>query len=308
MSKISTAVSLLRSNRGLFMASLVENFGFLFGDKKYLELLFRCRMGFKLDLANPKTFSEKIQWLKLYDRNPKYTSLVDKYEVKKYVAERIGKEHVIKTINVWDSPEEVIFDNLPNSFVLKTTHGGGNSGVIVIKDKSSQDINVVREKMANSMMQDLYKDSREWPYKNVKRRIIAEEYVEDEATKELRDYKFFCFNGEVKFMFVGSERQKPGENVKFDFFDSDYNHLDIQQGHPNSKILPDKPSCFDTMKEIASKLSVGIPHVRVDLYEANGIVFFGEMTFYHFGGMVPFVPEKWDTIFGEYIELPNKTI
>lgn len=305
MSKIGTALRMLKSNRGEFMASLVENLSPLFGDEHYLKLIFKYRMGYSLDLSNPTTYNEKIQWLKLYDRQPRYTSLVDKHEVKSYVKKKVGTQYVIPEIGLWDKPEDIEWDKLPDQFVLKTTHGGGNSGVIVCKDKRSLDKDKVIIRLNESLKQDLYKDSREWPYKNVKKRILAEEFVEDEKTKELRDYKFFCFDGEVRFLFVGSERQKPGEDVKFDFFDKDYNHLNIRQGHPNSKALPEKPSCFEEMKKVAAKLSEGIPHVRVDLYEANGQVYFGEMTFYHFGGVVPFVPNTWDKEFGEMIHLPN---
>lgn len=303
-SKIGTAANMLVHNRQAFIASLVENCSFLFNEEQYLKLRFKYRMGYKLDLNNPKTYSEKLQWLKLHDKNPIYTNLVDKHAAKAYVSEHVGSRYVIPELGLWNSPEEINWETLPQSFVLKTTHGGGNSGVIVCKDKKELDIQRTIKRLKNALKQDLYKDSREWPYKNVPKRILAEEYVEDKETKELRDYKFFCFDGQVNFLFVGSERQKPGEDVKFDFFDKDYNHLIIRQGHPNSKVLPSKPSCFDEMKSIASNLSKGIPHVRIDLYEANGKVYFGEMTFYHFGGFVPFEPASWDKIFGEMIKLP----
>lgn len=297
---------MLRNNRTAFMAAMIEKFNCLFGDEKYLRLLFKYRMGYPLNLNNPQTYNEKLNWLKLYDRNPLYTKLVDKYEVKEFVAEKAGEQYVIKTLGIWDKPESIQWDILPKQFVLKTTHGGGNSGVIVCKDKDLLNKDLTVRRLNIAMKQDLYKDSREWPYKNVPKRIIAEEYIEDEATKELRDYKFFCYDGNVEYLFIGSERQKPGEDVKFDFFDKDFNHLVLKQGHPNSKVLPDKPSQFNKMKEIASTLSVGIPHVRVDLYEANGQVFFGEMTFYHFGGVVPFEPNEWDYKFGEHLQLPPK--
>lgn len=305
MSKIKTAFDMLAHNRSAFMALLVENCNFLFSDERYLKLVFKYRMGYKLDLQNPRTYNEKLQWLKLNDRNPLYTRLVDKHEVKAYVTERVGLEYVIPEIGLWNTPEEIEWAKLPQRFVLKTTHGGGNTGVVVCRDKDDLDIELTKKKLDESMKQDLYKDSREWPYKSVPKRILAEEYVEDAATQELRDYKFFCFDGEVRFLFVGSERQKPGEDVKFDFFDKDYNHLVIRQGHPNSKVLPEKPSCFEEMKQVAEKLSQGIPHVRVDLYEANGHVYFGEMTFYHFGGVVPFEPAKWDDEFGTMIKIPR---
>ena len=305
MSKIKTAINMLVRDRNVFRSLLVENLSPLFSDKQYLKLIFRYRMGYNLDLQNPKTYSEKLQWLKLYDRKPLYTKLVDKHEVKLFVTERVGAKYVIPELGLWNSVEEIEWEKLPQSFVMKTTHGGGNSGVVVCKDKEKLDKEATKRKLNESMKQNLYKDSREWPYKNVPKRILAEEFVEDAATQELRDYKFFCFDGKVEFLFVGSERQKPGEDVKFDFFDKDYNHLVLRQGHPNSKVLPAKPSCFEEMKEVAAKLSKGIPHVRVDLYEANGHVLFGELTFYHFGGIVPFEPAKWDEEFGELINLPK---
>lgn len=305
MSKIKTAFNFLVHNRNAFCGQLVENFSPLFSDERYLKLMFKYRMGYELDLKTPKTYSEKLQWLKLNDKNPLYTRLVDKHEVKAYVAEHAGERYVIPELGLWNTPEEIDWAALPLSFVLKTTHGGGNSGVIVCKDKNKLDRDFAIKRLKKSMKQDLYKDSREWPYKNIPKRILAEAYMEDAATKELRDYKFFCFDGEVKFLFVGSERQKKGEDVKFDFFDKDYNHLVLRQGHPNAKVPPEKPLCFDEMKEVAAKLSQRIPHVRVDLYEANGHVYFGEMTFYHFGGIVPFEPESWDSEFGDMIKLPK---
>jgi hypothetical protein len=286
-------------------SSLVLRYGKWLPDIAYLKLLFRYRMGKKLDLKHPQTYSEKLQWLKLYDRNPLYTTLVDKHEVKTYVAEHAGSQYVIPELGLWDTPAEIDWDSLPQSFVLKTTHGGGNIGVVVCKNKDDFDRVSAIKKLGASMQQNLYRDSREWPYKNIRKRVFAEAYMEDAATKELRDYKFFCFDGEVKFLFVGSERQKKGEDVKFDFFDKDYNHLILRQGHPNAKVLPEKPSCFEEMKDVATALSKGLPHVRVDLYEADGHVYFGELTFYHFGGMVRFEPEEWDYKFGSWLKLPE---
>ena len=284
---------------------LLERTSFLWkDDRKYLQALFYLRFGYKPNWDEPCTYNEKLNWLKMYDHNPLYTKLVDKYSVKGYVSSVIGEKYIIPTIGVWDNPDDIDWDVLPNQFVLKTTHGGGNSGVVLCKDKNSINKERIISKLKVALSLDIYKQSREWPYKDVPRRILAEPYIEDEETKELRDYKFFCFNGKVEFLFVGSERQKPGEGVKFDFFDKDYNHLDIRQGHPNSKILPSKPYCFEEMKTVASVLSKGLPHVRVDLYEANRHVYFGEMTFYHFGGLVPFEPESWDKVFGDMLQLP----
>lgn len=274
-----------------------------FTDNQYVRLYYRLHMGRRLNLESPTTFNEKLNWLKLNDHNPLYTQLVDKFSVKEYVASKVGNRYVIPTIGVWDTPEEIDWECLPTRFVLKTTHGGGNSGVIICKDKNSIDKQVIIKKLHQSLTQDLYKHSREWPYKNVSKKILAEPYLEDSETKELRDYKFFCFDGEVKFLFVASERQSRPEPY-FDFFDANFNILAVKQGHPNSMISPRKPKCFEEMKVIASQLSIGIPHVRIDLYEVDGKVMFGEMTFYNMGGVVPFEPNQWDYIFGDYIKLP----
>ena len=287
------------------MDSLILKFGKWLPDESFLKLRFLVRMGYPVNLKAPKTYSEKLQWLKLYDHRDLYTTLVDKYEVKEYVGKLIGEQYLAKTYGVWDSPDAINFNALPQRFVLKTTHGGGNDGVFVVKDKNSIDEVDIKGRLFKALQQDLYKHSREWPYKNVKRRIIAEEFLEDQETGELRDYKFFCFNGEVKALFVATDRQKR-EEPYFNFFDADYKELDLKQGHPQNPVPPEKPKKFEEMKLVAAKLSKGLPHVRVDLYEANGKVYFGEMTFYHFGGMVHFEPEKWDEIFGSWLSLPEK--
>lgn len=270
---------------------------------KYIYKVFRHRMGCDLDLQNPKTYSEKLQWMKLYDHNPLYTQLVDKYEVKKYIAEKIGDQYIIPTIGCWDNVEDIDFDSLPDKFVLKCTHDSG--GLAICKDKNSFDVRKAKKKLKKSLKRNFYYMGFEWPYKNVKPRIIAEQYMEDSKTKELRDYKFFCFNGEVKALFIATERQKEGEDVKFDFFDTSYNHLPFRQGHENAKVLPEKPVCFEKMKHLATRLSVGLPQVRVDFYEVDGKVYFGEMTFFHHGGWTKFDPEEWDAIFGSWFTLPE---
>lgn len=275
----------------------------LWSDAAYLRLYFFFFMKKPLRLKNPQTFNEKLQWLKLYDRNPLYTILVDKFEVKKYVTACIGKEYVAHVLGMWDSPEDLSFDNLPKSFVLKTTHGGGNNGVVIVKDKEMADITKIRKALKENLKIDLYKVSKEWPYKNVRRRIIAEEYLEDSETGELRDYKFLCFNGVVKALYVATERQTR-EEPYFNFFDENYNSLEFSNGHPRAEIPPVKPALFEQMKSIAETLSKGLPHVRVDLYQANGRIFFGEFTFYHMGGIFPFEPAKWDDILGSWLHLP----
>lgn len=271
-------------------------------DKLYIMLVYRFKMGYWLDLKNPRTFNEKIQWLKLYNRRPEYTKMVDKYAVKDYVTSVIGEEYIIPTLGVWDSPEDIEWDNLPRQFVLKTTHGGGSSGVVICKDKNTFDRQKATMKLQRSMKQDIYRYFKEWPYKNVPRRIIAEKYI-DSGQNDLPDYKFFCFDGEVKALFVGTERQTG--NVKFDYFDAEFNHLDLVQVHPMSGKDLRKPLNFDLMKQLAGQLSKGIPQVRIDFYDVNGRIFFGEMTFYHHGGIVPFHPKEWDYSFGAWIKLPN---
>jgi len=273
-------------------------------DEWYLKNEFKIRLGKKLDLKNPKSFSEKLQWLKLYDHNPLYTRLVDKYKVKEYVAEKIGEQYVIPLLGVWDRFDDIDFSKLPEQFVLKCNHDSGN--VFVCRDKSCFNYADCRKGLERSLKRNYYYFGREWAYKGVPRKIIAETYMEDEETKELRDYKFFCFDGKVKAMFVASDRLVPNEEVKFDFFDPQFNRLNFRQGHPNSKILPAKPKNLELMIELAEKLSSSIPQVRVDLYEINSKVYFGEMTFYHFGGLTPFVPEEWDYTFGKWITLPPK--
>lgn len=270
-------------------------------DEKYLKKQYKFWMGKELNLKHPKTYTEKIQWLKLNDRKPIYTTMVDKFEAKKYVAERIGEEYIIPTLGVWDNFDDIDFDALPNQFVLKCTHDSG--GLVIVRDKSKLDKAKARKKINRCLKTNYFYHGREWPYKNVKPRIIAETFMEDSETSELRDYKFFAFNGEAKALFVATERQKAGTEVKFDFFDMEYNHLPIRNGHPNADVTPKKPKCFDEMRVLAGKLSEGIPQLRVDFYEVDGKVYFGELTFAHFGGTVPFEPEEWDKTFGDWIDL-----
>jgi hypothetical protein len=271
-------------------------------DETYVRLIYFIQFHKRLNLKNPQTFSEKLQWLKLYNRKPEYTKMVDKYAVKDYVTSIIGSEYVIPTLGVWDRPEDIEWDKLPNQFVLKTTHGGGNEGVVICRDKNTFDRNIAVVKLNKSLKQDIYRELREWPYKDVPKRIIAEQFISPAPDEnDLPDYKFFCFDGEVKALFIGTERGSG--DVKFDYFDADFNHLDLIQYHPMSGKKFSKPKNFDEMKQVASKLSKGIPQVRIDLYNVNGKIYFGEMTFYHHGGMMPFHPKKWDMIFGDWIKI-----
>lgn len=285
-----------------FISGILLKIAPVLPDKLYLSCMVRVQCGYWPSWKNPQTYNEKLNWLKLYNRQPEYTMMVDKYAVKEYVARIIGDKYIIPTLGVWNRPEDIDWDKLPNRFVLKTTHGGGNEGVVICQNKAQFDRNKAIAKLNKSLKTDIYTTLREWPYKNVCRRIIAEQFIEGKDG-DLPDYKFFAFNGEVKALFVGSERQL-GE-VKFDYFDAEFNHLDIVQSHPmSSKQIP-KPDNFEKMKEIASQLSKGLPHVRVDLYNVNGKIYFGELTFFHHGGITPFHPQKWDFTFGSWITLPK---
>ena len=274
----------------------------LLSDKAYLKLMYRACIGKKLNLKDPKTFNEKLQWLKLYDRKPEYVKLVDKHDVKSYVADVIGEEYIIPTLGVWDSFDEIDFDKLPEKFVLKCTHDSG--GLVICRDKAKLDLEAAKKKINKSLKRNFYYAAREWPYKNVKPRIIAEQYMEDSKTCELRDYKFYCFDGKPTMLLVASERMNGNKDVKFDFFDSEYNHLDITKGHPNADVTPEKPQNFEKMLELAKILSKGIPFLRVDFYEANGKIYFGELTFYPAGGFEPFEPDRWNFELGKMLELP----
>lgn len=277
-----------------------------FSDKAYLRLMFWVRMGKRLNLKNPQTFSEKLQWLKLYDRRPEYTIMVDKVKAKEYVASKLGEEYIIPTLGVWENPDEINFDALPDRFVLKCNHNSG-LGMYICRDKSKMDVEKVKEGLRKGLAQDYFIGNREWPYKNVPRRILAEQYIDPEPGMfDLPDYKFFCFDGEVKALFVATDRQNPNEDVKFDFFDADFNHLPFRQGHENAAIMPKKPRNFEMMKKVAAQLSKGIPHVRIDFYEVGDRVLFGELTFFHFSGFMPFRPEKWDKWFGDFLKLPGE--
>lgn len=275
-------------------------------EELYLKTRFRLEMGRKLDLNNPNTFSEKIQWLKLYNRKHEYTKMVDKYAVKDYVASIIGEEYIIPTLGVWDNPEDIDWDLLPNQFVLKTTHGGGGDGVIVCRNKSTANKQQILEKLKMSLMQDIARYSCEWPYKNVPRRILAEQYIED-SNGELNDYKFSCFNGNVTDVMVCLDRSK-GES-KYYFFDKDWKLLPLNVRGKNTPkdFTLSKPSCMDKMFEIASMLSKDLPYARIDLYAVDNRPFFGEITFYPASGFDRNLLPETEAFHGSMIVLPEKT-
>lgn len=270
-------------------------------DEEFLKAHFRIVFNSELDLENPKTFNEKLQWLKLHDRNPLYTTLVDKVNVKHYISKSIGEEYVIPTIGIWDSFDEINLNVLPDRFAIKCSHDSGTA--VIVKDKNKYNFQPVRQKLEKSLNRNYYKLGREWPYKDVTPRIIAEKYMQDaEGIDELTDYKFYCFNGYVDCVMacIGRSTGK----TKFYFFDSKWNLKRINKAGiaaPKNFTI-NKPDRIEEMFELASELSKGIPFVRVDLYECGSNIFFGEMTFFPQGGFdANYLPET-DLYFGSLID------
>lgn len=273
-------------------------------DETYLKRKYQACIGCELNLDSPKTFNEKIQWLKMHDRKPEYTIMVDKYAVRKYIADTIGEEYLIPLLGVWDNPDDIDFDILPDKFVLKCNHNSG-LGMCICKDKSKLDIEKAKAGLRKGMQQDYYLTSREWPYKNVSRKIVCEKYMEDWQVHELIDYKFMCFNGEVKCSFTCSERFSD-DGLKVTFFDKDWNVMPFERHYPASQNPPKKPINYDKMIQFSEQLSKEIPFVRVDFYEINGRLFFGELTFYPGSGFEEFTPEEWDYRLGSWLQLPKE--
>lgn len=259
-------------------------------DKTYLKLVYRGHFGKKLNLEHPVTFNEKLQWLKLYNRKPEYTVMVDKVQAKEYVANIIGEEHIIPTLGVWDDPDEIDFDKLPDQFVLKCNHNSG-IGLCICKDKSKLDIEKAKADLRKGLKEDFYLMGREWPYKNVPRKILAEKYMVDESGEDLKDYKVMCFNGKVQCSFVCMERFSE-DGMKINFYDREWKRLPFKRVYPNSEHDVPKPTGYTQMLELAEKLSANLPFVRADFYEINGNLYFGELTFYPGTGMEEFTPEK----------------
>lgn len=270
-------------------------------DEYYLKILYEISLNEKLDLKQPKLFNEKLQWLKLNDRSPRYKMMVDKEYAKQYVAEIIGKEHIIQTYGVWNCFDEINFDILPNQFVLKCTHD--SASVIICENKEVFDKNIAKQKIEKCLKKNHYYAGREWAYKDIQPRIIAEEYLKDKKCEDLIDYKFFTFNGEPKIVHIVSNRQNIKEETYGDFFDMKYKHLEVTMGHPNAPVQPDKPKYFEKMIEFSKLLSQDTIHLRVDFYEANEKLYFGELTFYENAGFIDIVPKKWNEILGSWLEI-----
>ena len=270
-------------------------------DKLYLKLMYKIKMNKNLDLKNPQTFNEKLQWLKLYDRKDIYTKLVDKYEVRDYISETIGKEYLIPLIGVYDKFDDIDFSKLPNQFVIKCNHDSGS--VVICKDKKNFDIKEAKKKINSALRKNYYYNGREWPYKNVKRRIIIEKYLNELDTGDVRDYKFFIFNGKFAYSFVCSDRFN---DLKFTFYDREGKFLDIKQGGCLNDSDVSKPVNYQKMIKLAEKLAKDTIQLRVDFYEINDKIYFGELTFYDSSGFAAFEPEEWDLKIGGWLKLPKK--
>lgn len=270
-------------------------------DKYYLKFVYRIQLGKKLNFDCPITYNEKLQWLKIYDRNDMYTKLVDKYEVRKYVKNIVGEKYLIPLIGVWNSFDEIDFKKLPSKFVLKCTHDSG--GIVVCSSKKEFDKKVAKRKLSRLLKNNYFDYLREWPYKNIKPRIIAEKYMTDGSginKNQLKDYKFFCFEGIVKLVMVAQDRF---EFPKSNFYNINFEPIDLKIGNPNFFEKIERPLNFNLMIKIAEKLSKGLRHVRVDLYNIDGKIYFGELTFFHWGGISIIEPIEWDIKMGKWINL-----
>lgn len=268
-------------------------------DRTALKFMYECMVGRKLNLDNPKSFNEKLQWLKLHDRNPLYTTLVDKVRVKDWVEERLGKAFVVPTYGIWNTPDEINLNDLPDTFVLKVNHDSG--GVLICNSKNDFDFEDAKLKLSRSLETDFYYWGREWPYKNVQRLIFAEELIDFPQSTGVIDYKFMCFNGRVECAFTCVGRELG--DLRVDFFDREWNHLPFTRHYHNADCTPKRPPNLDLMIELAQVLSLGIPFVRVDFYDLQDRVLFGEMTFYPGAGFEEFEPYEWDLYLGSLIDL-----
>lgn len=300
MSKLKTVLSLLKNHKGIAIELDANHLTPWLSDAAFSKIAFKQKMGYKLNLKNPVTFNEKLQWLKINDHRPEYTDLVDKIKAKEIVGKTIGQEYIVPMYGVWDRAEEIDFDSLPDQFVLKCNHDQGS--VILVPDKRKLDrVRAVAE-LNKCLNRNIFYGTREFPYKNVPPKVFAEQYLQSDIT----DYKFYCFNGEPKFLYcgMGMLRAHAG-NV--DFFDLDWNLMPFYRTDYGRLGMVPKPECLDEMIQISRKLSAGVPFVRIDLFEVEGKVYFSEFTLCPASGFMKFVPEQYDKIVGEWLKLPDQT-
>lgn len=279
--------------------TILQKLAWLFkDDKQYIKILYKLIFGYTPDLDTPHTFNEKLNWIKLNDRKPLYTIMADKYRVKQYVANIIGDNYVVPCYGVYDSFDDIDFAKLPDQFVIKATHDSG--GASVCRDKKAFDYKAAKKKIEQNLKRDYFLPNREWPYKDVPPKIIVDKYLDDHTGKELRDYKFWCINGEPLYMYCTIK----GENVFENFYDMNFKPVMIDHGFPRHSPEFEKPAEFELMKTLASKLAKGAPaFIRIDFFDVDGHVYFGEFTFYDWAGLRPFGDEKWDFKLGALIKL-----
>ena len=274
-------------------------------DKLYLQLFYFAACGKLINFNNPRGFNEKQQWLKIFDQHPEYSKLVDKLAVRSHIDKVLGTGHLFPLLGYWKSFDEIDFSKLPEEFVLKCNHDSGSTKVITHKSqKTDEEWEALRNHFIRRLNYDFFYAGREYPYKNLERFIIAEQLMFDNENpgKSIEDYKFFCFNGEPKIMFIATDRST---DCRFDFFDMNFNHLDINNLHPRAIKPISKPKHFEEMKKTAAKLAEGMRFARIDLYEINDTIYFGEYTFFHGGGFAPFYPSVWERKLGDWIDLSN---
>lgn len=299
MGKISTFIKLLRTPSKLFVPLGKNGLLRWIPDRLYLQIAYRCETGKKLNLDNPQTYTEKLQWLKLNDRNPSYTRLVDKYDVREYVAERIGKGHLVDLIGCYNTVDEIEFDKLPHQFVLKTTHG--STWNIICFDKHKLDIKDAKCKLSKWMRQSIYEIGREWPYKSLKPRIICEKLLIDQNGSVPDDYKIFCFYGVPKVIALHEDRFRDHKETLYDI---EWNKLDaFSVGLEVTEFEHEKPQGYDEMVRIAGELSAGLRHVRIDLFNIRGKIYFSEITFFDGSGFCRLEPDDFDKLLGSWIPI-----
>lgn len=304
-SKAATAARLLfRHPQGLIRAAGANGLLNYVPDKLYLKTVFKAETGYKLNLNNPRTYNEKLQWLKLYDRKPIYTTFCDKYAVREYVKNTVGEEYLVPLLGVYNTPDEIYWDDLPQQFVLKCTNGCGTN--IICRDKSQLDIEQSTKKLSKWLKKSLFWMGREWAYKNIVPKIICEELIQTEDGKSPKDYKFLCFNGEPKLVQLHTDRFG---NYTMDYYDAEWNKTEIcKKGLPGSNAVADKPLRFEIMLYIAQVLSKEATFARVDLYNEKGRILFGEITLYPTSGFSVFTDEKYDYLLGRWINLPKEKV
>ena len=279
----------------------------LLPDRIYLKFMYRHCTGKKLNLKNPQTFNEKLQWLKLHDRNPEYSIMVDKYAVKQYIANKVGVEYVIPTLGVWDNPDDIDFAALPDQFVLKCTHNSG-LGMCICRDKSKLDIKEVKKQLHEGLKQNYYLLGREWPYKNVPRRIIAEKYMEEKGKLVPEDYKIYCFNGKPKYIVVFHNRFDESKQLSETVYDLDWNpqNISLDEHFAISDIVIPRPECLEELVKICSILCKDSMQMRVDFYVIENRIYFGEITLYTASGFQKMIPEDLDKVLGAELEIDEK--